>query len=196
MFQSLETHNWANWWRWCGSRNGKSRLNYWEFFRFAFCLFKYRGSYSHKIQPKETKPANSNPKFRIVKTEEVFLSLLNELWYTLQRETYHLEPLLGKVCLGVNQPNECGSSFIHKNPNLIVIKAAELSMHDVVGNTEWDRLEGIQRTVSWLRLFRLNFIQFGDLGIMFKDTETNINAAFLILFGLQLENLTLNSSLK
>lgn len=50
--------------------------------------------------------------------------------------------------------------------NLILTKAAELSMHEVVGNAEWDRLGGFQSTVSWLRLFRLDFIQFGGLGII------------------------------
>lgn len=64
---------------------------------------------------------------------------------------------------------------------LIVTKAAELSVHDVVGNSKWHRLGRFQSTVSFLRLFRLNFTQFGGLGIMFKNTETNIIAAFLIL---------------
>jgi len=68
----------------------------------------------------------------------------------------------------------------------IILIVTQLSVHDIVGNTEWDRLGGFQSTVSFLRLFRLNFIQFGGVGIMFKNTATIINAAFLIFLAYNL----------
>lgn len=86
------------------------------------------------------------------------------MWYTLQHKVSSWT-LVGKD-MSETEATQWMWKWFYTYINLILTKAAELSMHEVVGNAEWDRLGGFQSTASWLRPFRLDFIQFGGLGII------------------------------